>query len=259
MVEIKLSSPPLGYAEYNPSVSVYAGPQTVGTAAGNIFQLDVFHAPAFIGITFIVGAGGDLTDFGILAAARTGGTYVPWLSGRPLTAPAAPTLSQVAGGTITAATYFAKTWLNTPLGSTTPSTESSLAVSADYLLVAASPTGANGATTWGIGVSTATGTETIQANNIPIGTSWTEPTGGLIAGASLPPTNNINQLGTPSTLNPLTIASGGTFALPVPASSSFLVVLDTRAFESLIINATGGTATTLDFETSYYTVLPVNQ
>ncbi len=149
MVEIKLSSPPLGYAEYNPSVSVYAGPQTVGTAAGNIFQLDVFHAPAFIGITFIVGAGGTLTEFNISAAARTGGTYIPWLSG--------------------------------------------------------------------------------------------------------------SNLGTPSTLNPLTIASGGTFAIPVPASSSFLVVLDTRAFESLIINATGGTATTLDFETSYYTVLPVNQ
>jgi hypothetical protein len=100
---------------------------------------------------------------------------------------AAPTLSQVAGGTIAATTYFAKITYVNALGETLASAESSLAVAANSVLRIASPPASGDATGYNVYVSTATGTETKQnAVPIAIGTAWTEPTTGLIAGAAVP-------------------------------------------------------------------------
>ncbi len=116
-------------------------------------------------------------------------------------APAAPTLSQVAGGTIGATTYYAKVTYVGVGGETAGSAESSLTVSANKLLVitglAAAGTAPNNATGWKPYVSTSTGTETLQAvsgnctlntagNACAIGANWTEPTSGLVAGAAVP-------------------------------------------------------------------------
>ena len=104
----------------------------------------------------------------------------------PVNAPAAPTLGSTSGGTLAATTYYVKLTYNTAAGQTLPSSESSLAVAADYLLVVASPASATGVTSYNVYVSTSTGAETLQASGIAIGTSWTEPTSGLVAGAAFP-------------------------------------------------------------------------
>ncbi len=121
-----------------------------------------------------------------------GGRMLVDASGNPvgLAAPAAPVLSQVAGGSLGATTYFAKTTYTTAGGETLASSEASLAVSANNLLQVASPGTATGATGYNVYASTATGTETRQ-NTAPIalGAAWTEPTTGLTAGAALPAAN----------------------------------------------------------------------
>ena len=109
-----------------------------------------------------------------------------------LTSPAAPTLSQVAGGTIAATTYYVKTtYVDANGQETLASAESSLAVSLNNLLQVASPAAQTGATGWNVYVSTSTGTETRQNGSTPIaiGTAWTEPTSGLVAGAAQPASN----------------------------------------------------------------------
>jgi hypothetical protein len=117
---------------------------------------------------------------------------LPLATALAMTAQSVPTngaLSQVAGGTIAGTTYYVKTTWVTSTGETAESAETSLAVSADYLLVAASPGSAPpNAIGWNIYVSSATGTETKQNGStpIPVGTSWTLPTTGLVAGASAP-------------------------------------------------------------------------
>ncbi len=107
-----------------------------------------------------------------------------------LSAPAAPGLSQVAGGSLAATTYFVKTTYADAAGETLASTEASLAVSANNLLQVASPATVAGATGYNVYVSTTTGTETRQTTPaIALGTAWTEPTTGLTAGAALPAAN----------------------------------------------------------------------
>ena len=131
---------------------------------------------------FIYGVGGADIDIANL----TGVNIVL----QPIAAPAAPVLASVAGGTIAATTYFVKVTYVTPLGETVASVESSLAVALDYLLVVDSPVAESGATSYNVYVSTTTGTETKQNSvAIAIGTNWTEPTTGLIAGAALPASN----------------------------------------------------------------------
>jgi hypothetical protein len=107
-----------------------------------------------------------------------------------LAAPAAPTLGSTAGGTDAAETKYCKVTYTNGNGESLPSAEANLACSADTLLTVASPAASLGATGYNVYVSTATGTETKQnATPIPIGTNWTEPTSGLIAGAALPTVN----------------------------------------------------------------------
>ncbi len=109
-----------------------------------------------------------------------------------LTAAAVPTngaLSQVAGGTIAGTTYFVKSTWVLATGETDTATETSLAVSADNLLVVAAPASAPAnAIGWNVYVSTATGTETRQNGSTPIalGTAWTLPTTGLVSGTGAP-------------------------------------------------------------------------
>jgi hypothetical protein len=127
----------------------------------------------------------------------------------------APSLSSSAGGALGATTYFVKTTYVNQYGETVASAESSLAVAANNVLVVTSPAALGNATGYNVYVSTTTGTETKQNGGTPIaiGTNWTEPTTGLVAGSALPGTNTAaqdywitiqdpNQIGdTPSTLS----------------------------------------------------------
>lgn len=104
--------------------------------------------------------------------------------------PAAPSLSQVTGGLIAATTYFVKITYAGSGTETTPSAESSLLVLLDNLLQVASPAPSGTAIGYNVYVSTTTGTETLQNNSpVPIGSSWTLPTSGIVTGVT-PPTSN---------------------------------------------------------------------
>ncbi len=145
---------------------------------------------------------------------------------------AAPTngaLTQTAGGSLAATTYYVKSTWVTASGQTTGSAETSLAVSASNVLNVAAPASppAN-ATGWDVYVSTATGTETLQASNIGTATAWVEPTTGLVAGAALPSVNTSGQftINLPTGCTPYTgqrlimivqSASGGTLTYSVNA------------------------------------------
>ncbi len=101
--------------------------------------------------------------------------------------PPAPVLSAVVAGSLAAATYYAKITYVDAFGETLPSAETSLAVAANSVPSVASPAASGDATGYNVYLSTATGTETKQnATPIAIGTAWTAPATGLIAGAALP-------------------------------------------------------------------------
>ncbi len=106
-----------------------------------------------------------------------------------LSAPATPSLSQSAGGTLAATAYYVEvTYVNAD-GETLPSGEASLAVSANDLLLASVASNAY-ATGWNIYVGTSSGGEVKQNSSpIPIGSAWTEPATGLVSG-SPPPSGN---------------------------------------------------------------------
>lgn len=106
-----------------------------------------------------------------------------------LAAPSAPTLGQAAGGTIAATTYYVKIAYQNGYGGTTASAESSLAVSANNVLTITSPPASGNANGWNVYVGTSSGSETLQASGIAIGTNWTEPTTGLVSGSALPTEN----------------------------------------------------------------------
>ena len=114
------------------------------------------------------------------------GTAEPQLG---LSTPATPALSAVAGGALAATTYYVRVTLLSANGQSLASTESSLAVALNNVLQVASPVSQTGATGWAVYVSTAAGTETRQATNLTLGSAWTEPTTGLVAGAALPGAN----------------------------------------------------------------------
>lgn len=102
--------------------------------------------------------------------------------------PPAPTLGTTPGGVIALTTYYVKTTYLDAGGESLPSAEASQLVLLNNLLTVASPAASGLATSYGVYVSTATGTETLQAV-VPIGTNWTEPTTGLVAGAAVPTVN----------------------------------------------------------------------
>lgn len=104
--------------------------------------------------------------------------------------PAAPVLSSVSGGTLGAATYYAKiTYLNGS-GETTPSPEGTIAIAADNWLVVQSPPPMANATGYNVYASTTGGAEILQnAGPIGIGANWTQSSALATTGAA-PPTQN---------------------------------------------------------------------
>jgi hypothetical protein len=131
------------------------------------------------------------------------GAVIP---GGGLSAPATPSLSQSAGGSLAAATDYVKITYVTASGETTPSSEASLAVSANYLLDVASPSAPSpaSATGWNIYAASTSGAEVLQNSSpIAIGTNWTEPASGLVTGTASPPSSNTTgwSLSTPNTLD----------------------------------------------------------
>lgn len=117
----------------------------------------------------------------------------------------APTLTDVAGGSLGATTYYVVyTWAN-DTGETLVSSEASRAVAANRRLVVTPPApvppstaGApSGAKYCKIYVSTSSGAETLQATlEIPNKDdyAWTEPTTGLVSGAAMPGSNTTHAL-----------------------------------------------------------------
>jgi hypothetical protein len=105
--------------------------------------------------------------------------------------PQNPILSSAAGGSLAATTYYVEETYATSSTETTAGIENLLAVAANKVLTVASPPPVPGATGYNVYVATTSGSETEQ-NTSPIafGTSWTEPTTGLVTGASPPATNN---------------------------------------------------------------------
>jgi hypothetical protein len=103
-----------------------------------------------------------------------------------LAAPAAPTLASTAGGALGALTYYVKiAYLDQNMAPSLLSAEANEAVGANNLLVVDSPAAETNAVYFAVYASTATGTETLQSI-LPIGTNFTLPTTGLVAGAAMP-------------------------------------------------------------------------
>jgi hypothetical protein len=128
-----------------------------------------------------------------------------------LVAPARPTLGSVAGGPLVARTNFVQVTYVTAAGETVASAESTLAITAGRRLRVASPAVAAGATGYNVYVGNATGTETRQnAAPIPIGTSFTEPATGLVAGAAPPAVSTAGALAAPGAPAVTAIATAAT-------------------------------------------------
>ncbi len=106
-----------------------------------------------------------------------------------LALPAAPTLSQVAGGALGARTRYARVALVREKMMYAYSNESSLAISANNLLKVASPAAVDGYDGWIPLIGSGSNNEEMQpsvdpATPIAFGTDWTEPTGGATVGST---------------------------------------------------------------------------
>ncbi|HEV2359516.1 MAG TPA: peptidoglycan-binding protein [bacterium] len=115
-----------------------------------------------------------------------------------LAPPARPTLSSVAGGPLAPRTDFVQVTYVNAAGETTASAEGSVALAAGRRLVVTSPPASGSATGYNIYVGTTAGSETRQnAAPVPIGTNFTEPLTGLVAGAVPPTTDTSGGLAAP--------------------------------------------------------------
>ena len=122
--------------------------------------------------------------------------YVPnsveihYTSGEGGPSPAAPTLTQAAGGALNARTYYLR--LAYTLGATprAASQRAHLAVDASKLITVTSPAANELADGYNVYAATASGQETLQNSSpIAIGTDWTEGDSGLTASGSEPPSD----------------------------------------------------------------------
>lgn len=112
----------------------------------------------------------------------------------PLTAPGGmtPELSEVAGGSLTGqGTYYVQfTWYDPTTGlETTPSRETSLAVSDNNLLVVKVPVFPLGVEAWRVYVGASQGAAELQSGSSTART-WTMPATGRETGGASPPTEN---------------------------------------------------------------------
>lgn len=121
--------------------------------------------------------------------------------GAGISRPAAPSLSYIPGGNLPERTYYTQATYVNSLGQTYASLESSIVVPANHLLLVSSPPTpmawgpAPPASGWNMYVSTLARTETRQSSSlIAIGTSWKEPTSGLISGTPPPAFNTTGSL-----------------------------------------------------------------
>ena len=114
-----------------------------------------------------------------------------WLE--PIPTPSTPSLGSSSAGSLSATTYYVVISYvqdGTPFAYSAVSAEASLAVAANHVLTVACPStnisNTIGAIGCNVSVSTTTNTETIQNSTtpVPLGTTWTEPTSGLVAGAT---------------------------------------------------------------------------
>lgn len=129
----------------------------------------------------------------VVTAAYLSGVSIPAAG---LSAPTNGAISQSAGSSLGATTYYVKSTWVTNSGETDASVETTFAASANNVITVAHPTGSPpaGATGWNVYVSNTaggSGAETRQNGGTPIavGSNWTEPTSGLVAGAA-PPAGN---------------------------------------------------------------------
>lgn len=112
----------------------------------------------------------------------------PFVSG-PVNAavPAAPTLGSTSGGGFGQTNYYVVVTYITGAGETLPSGEVEQVVLASNLLTVTSPIAQTGATSYNVYGSTSPGAETLQNSSpIMLGTGWTEPSSGLVAGRGVP-------------------------------------------------------------------------
>lgn len=213
---------------------------------------------AAVGQQIGIGTGAQ-TAYGLIRAINPGGyneailapnvvtdVYVAGvpIPGVGLVAPTASALSDVAGGAIGGVTYFARTTIITAAGESPAATEASRAVSANRLLQVASPAAGGGALSWNVYVSTTTGTETRQNDHLPIaiGTPWTEPATGLVAGTALPSTGNTFALATWGSATPgiVTFTTAPAAAASITADFSYYWPVrfaeDNLTFENFMAN-----------------------
>lgn len=100
-----------------------------------------------------------------------------------ISAPATPTLTSTAGGSLVALPYYVRVSYVGPNGESVASGEANLSVPANALLKVTSPAAATGADHYNVYVGNTAGTEMLQnASPITLGTDWTEPTTGLVFG-----------------------------------------------------------------------------
>jgi hypothetical protein len=121
--------------------------------------------------------------------------YLVSFPGLP-TPPPAPTLSQSAGGTLSATTYYVCiTSVDATGKETPPSAEVNLIVTANNLLSVASPPATPGQAGWNVYVGTGSGMEMLQnASPISFGVAWDEPATGLVSGGASPPAAGVALL-----------------------------------------------------------------
>ena len=135
------------------------------------------------------GGGSSLVDFewSSFQIKRQDGSIITIPASTSLGVAAAPTLSQVSGGSLGARTLYARIVLIRNGEMYAISAESSLAVSASNLLHIASPAAVAGYDGWAPMLCTGSpNAETVigLAQFIPFGTSYTEPPGGAVGGGA---------------------------------------------------------------------------
>lgn len=136
----------------------------------------------------------------------------------PVNPPASPVLSSTPGGALPAQNVYAVITYVGPGGETVASVQGSISMSASLLAVVPSPVAVPQVTGYNVYASHTSNVWLKQnANPIPIGTNWTEPTSGLTTTGALPPTASTitsvyatASVGTAPDIPTLTYAAGGT-------------------------------------------------
>lgn len=190
-----------GWKAAGTHVNTYAATEILLNLAGTLTAVAGYDQPTVVGqanqtaIAYIIGLGvGQTFEVSEVIKQIKLITGVDDFIPSDVPAPVAPTLGSTAGGALAATTYYVATTYVTAQGETIASPVASLAVAANHLLTAASPLLCAGATGWNVYVGPAA--NSLQKQNsvaMGIGSSYTEPTTGLVSGA-VPPTTSSARL-----------------------------------------------------------------